>query len=121
MFAIVPVPAAAPARAPAPAPRALRLRRDGGACVPAGEPARVPVAKFEVLNVPPQLLVQDRVLDDVLWWGDEDLAPAERDDREDDEHHPCHAHQDRHDNIPVVEELGVKDVADLAQGEDPSH
>ena len=110
-----------PARAPAPAPRASWLRRHRLARVSAVPKIAMRAAELEVLHVPAELLVQVRVLDDVLGRGDEDLALAERDDGEDDEHRPCEAHKDCHDNVPNVEEVRVEGVSNLAEGEDPAN
>ena len=113
--------APAPTWAPAPASRAPRLRRDRLARVPAVPEAAMRAPELEVLHVPAELLVQVGVLDDFLGRGDENLALTECEDREDDEDRPCYTHQDRHDGVPDVEEVGVEGVTDLAQGKDPTH
>lgn len=113
---------AAATRAPTPAPRSLRLRRHRLARVPAlHPPASMCTPELEVFDVPSQLHVQDRVLRGLLARRDEDLALAECDNGEHDEHRPCQAHQDRHDDVPDVKERRVEGVADLAKGKDPAH
>ena len=77
--------APAPTWAPAPASRAPWLRRDRLARVPAVPEAAMRAPELEVLHMPAELLVQVGVLDYFLGRGDEDLALAECEDREDDD------------------------------------
>lgn len=60
------------------------------------------------------------VADDGLGWRDEDLALPERQRGEDEQDDPGYAHEDCHNEVPGVESRDVKDITELAEGEDPS-
>lgn len=66
-------------------------------------------------------LALERVLDDLLALREEDLALAEREHGEHEEHGPHRGHDDGHDEVPDEEALQLEDVAQHTDGGDPAN